>query len=77
MANDPAEAPIIVIGGGPAGLTAAYELTKQQKKTTVLEKYNKVGGIARTENYRNYHFDMGGHRFYTKSAPVQQMWREV
>jgi protoporphyrinogen oxidase len=77
MANDPAEAPIIVIGGGPAGLTAAYELTKQQKKTIVLEKYNKVGGIARTENYRDYHFDMGGHRFYTKSVPVQQMWREV
>jgi protoporphyrinogen oxidase len=77
IANDPAEAPIIVIGGGPAGLTAAYELTKQQKKTIVLEKYNKVGGIARTENYRDYHFDMGGHRFYTKSVPVQQMWREV
>ncbi len=77
MANDPADAPIIVIGGGPAGLTAAYELTKQQKKTIVLEKYNKVGGIARTENYRDYHFDMGGHRFYTKSVPVQQMWREV
>ncbi|MBK8904235.1 MAG: NAD(P)/FAD-dependent oxidoreductase [Anaerolineaceae bacterium] len=73
----PAEAPIIVIGGGPAGLTAAYELTKQQKKTIVLEKYNKVGGIARTENYRDYHFDMGGHRFYTKSAPVQRLWREV
>lgn len=77
IANTPAEAPIVVIGGGPAGLTAAYELTKQQQKAIVLEKYNKVGGIARTENYRDYHFDMGGHRFYTKSAPVQQLWREV
>lgn len=75
--SDPAAAPIVVIGGGPAGLTAAYELTKRQEKTIVLEKYNKVGGIARTENYRGYHFDMGGHRFYTKSAPVQEMWQEV
>ncbi|MCB8977387.1 MAG: NAD(P)/FAD-dependent oxidoreductase [Ardenticatenaceae bacterium] len=72
-----AEAPIVVIGGGPAGLTAAYELTRQQENAIVLEKYDKVGGIARTENYRGYHFDMGGHRFYTKSAPVQQMWQEV
>ena len=68
---------VIVIGGGPAGLTAAYELTKQQQTPLVLEKYDKVGGIARTENYRGYHFDMGGHRFFTKSAQVQQFWQEV
>ncbi len=74
---DLVEAPIIVIGGGPAGLTAAYELIKQQETPIVLEKNDKVGGIARTENYRGYHFDMGGHRFYTKSAPVQQFWQEV
>ena len=77
LAEVSAEAPIVVIGGGPAGLTAAYELTRQQENAIVLEKYDKVGGIARTENYRGYHFDMGGHRFYTKSAPVQQMWQEV
>ncbi|WP_420640829.1 NAD(P)/FAD-dependent oxidoreductase [Candidatus Leptofilum sp.] len=71
------DAPIIVIGGGPAGLTAAYELIKQQYKPIVLEKNNKVGGIARTENYRGYHFDMGGHRFFTKSVRVQQFWQEV
>ena len=76
-ATSPADAPIIVIGGGPAGLTAAYELVKQQQNPIVLEKNDKVGGIARTENYRGYHFDMGGHRFYTKSAPVQQFWQEV
>ena len=69
--------PIIVIGGGPAGLTAAYELTKQQQQPIVLEKNDKVGGIARTENFRGYYFDMGGHRFFTKSAQVQQFWQEI
>lgn len=72
-----ADEPIVIIGGGPAGLTAAYELTKQQQKSIVLEKNDKVGGIARTENYRGYYFDMGGHRFFTKSAKVQQFWQEV
>jgi protoporphyrinogen oxidase len=71
------DAPIIVIGGGPSGLTAAYELVKQQHNPIVLEKNDKVGGIARTENYRGYHFDMGGHRFFTKSTQVQQFWQEV
>ncbi len=69
--------PIIVIGGGPAGLTAAYELSKQQHTPIVLEKNDKVGGIARTENYHGYHFDMGGHRFFTKSAQVQAFWLEI
>ena len=69
--------PIIIIGGGPSGLTAAYELTKQQQTPIVLEKNDKVGGIARTENYRGYHFDMGGHRFFTKSVQVQQFWQEI
>ena len=69
--------PIIVIGGGPAGLTAAFELTKLQQTPLVLEKNDKVGGIARTENYRGYHFDMGGHRFFTKSAQVQQFWQDI
>ena len=67
----------IVIGGGPAGLTAAYELTCNNRQPLVFEKYNKVGGIARTEEYKGYHFDMGGHRFFTKSSEVDQMWREV
>lgn len=77
LVDVPAADPIIVIGGGPAGLTAAYELVKQQQTPIVLEKYNKVGGIARTENYRGYHFDMGGHRFFTKSSEVQQFWLEI
>lgn len=67
----------IIIGGGPAGLTAAYELIRQGEKPIVFEKLDKVGGIARTENYKGFHFDMGGHRFYTKSEEVQQFWDEI
>ncbi|MEM7334024.1 MAG: FAD-dependent oxidoreductase [Chloroflexota bacterium] len=67
----------VIIGGGPAGLTAAYELLRHGIKPIVLEKLDKVGGIARTENYKGYHFDMGGHRFFTKSEEVQQFWDEI
>jgi protoporphyrinogen oxidase len=66
-----------IIGGGPAGLTAAYELTRHGVKPTVLEKDGIVGGISRTEQYKGFHFDMGGHRFFTKSEEVNQMWQEV
>ncbi len=68
---------VVIIGGGPAGLTAAYELAKTEQYPIVLEKLDKVGGIARTENYKGYHFDMGGHRFYTKSEEVNQFWHEI
>jgi protoporphyrinogen oxidase len=67
----------VIIGGGPAGLGAGYELTKYNLHPLVLEKSGLVGGIARTENYKGYYFDMGGHRFYTKSAEVNEFWREV
>ncbi len=67
----------VIIGGGPAGLTAAYELTRHHIQPIVLEKLDKVGGIARTEVYKGYHFDMGGHRFFTKSTAVNQFWREI
>ena len=67
----------IVIGGGPAGLTAAYELTKRSIPTTVVEKAPIVGGISRTEQYKGYRFDMGGHRFYTKSKEVNELWDEI
>ena len=68
---------VVIIGAGPAGLTAGYELTKHNIRLVVLEQYDKVGGLARTENYKGYHFDMGGHRFFTKSESVNQMWHEV
>jgi protoporphyrinogen oxidase len=67
----------VVIGGGPAGLTAAYELGKAGVPCVVLEKDSDVGGISRTVEYKGYHFDIGGHRFYTKVDAVNAMWHEV
>ena len=69
--------PVAIVGAGPAGLTAAYELVKEGIIPVVLEKGDKVGGIARTETYKGYRFDIGGHRFYTKVEAVQQLWQEV
>ena len=68
---------VVVIGGGPAGLTAAYEMAKYGLSPVVLEKRNIVGGLARTENYKGFYFDMGGHRFFTKSEEVKKMWHEI
>ena len=67
----------IIIGGGPAGLTAALELSKHGVPATVLEADKQVGGIARTVNYKGYLFDIGGHRFFTKWDEVNQIWNEV
>src|SRR5271157_2209604 len=67
----------IIIGGGPAGLTAAYELSKHSVPAVVLEADSVVGGLARTVNYKGYLFDIGGHRFYTKWDEVQELWEEV
>jgi protoporphyrinogen oxidase len=59
------------------GLTAAYELGKEGVPCVVLEKDSDVGGISRTLEYKGYHFDIGGHRFYTKVNAVNAMWHEV
>jgi len=69
---------IAVIGAGPAGLTAAYLLSKTNNKVVVFEKDPKyVGGISRTESYKGYNFDIGGHRFFSKSKEVEDFWTEI
>jgi protoporphyrinogen oxidase/nucleoside-diphosphate-sugar epimerase len=71
---------VAVIGGGPAGLTAAYELQKHSGnsfKPVVFEATDDVGGIARTESYKGFRFDIGGHRFFTKVKEVEALWHEV
>lgn len=68
---------VVVIGAGPAGLTAAYLLAKQGVSVTVLEGDDIVGGISRTAQYNGYRFDIGGHRFFTKIAPVEALWHEI
>lgn len=68
---------VVIIGAGPAGLTAAYQLCKEDVPSVVLEKDDVVGGISRTVNYKGYLFDIGGHRFFTKVKAVDEMWREV
>ncbi len=81
MATDlqnPIETDIAIIGAGPAGLTAAYLLAKAGKKVVVLEADpTYVGGISRTEQYKGYRFDIGGHRFFSKSKEVVDFWREI
>src|SRR5579859_2052781 len=68
----------VIVGAGPAGLTAAYELSKQGAPVVVLESDPQyVGGISRTVNYKNFRFDIGGHRFFSKSREVEDLWTEV
>jgi protoporphyrinogen oxidase len=67
----------IIIGAGPAGLTAANELLALGRSAEVYEKDAVVGGISRTAEYRGYRFDIGGHRFFTKVPAVQKLWEEV
>ena len=68
---------VVVGGAGPAGLTSAYLLSKQGFDVTVLEADEMVGGISRTAQYKGYRFDIGGHRFFTKIKPVQDLWEEL
>jgi protoporphyrinogen oxidase len=77
---EPAQRPgdhVVVCGAGPAGLTAAYILAKQGYGVTVLEADDMVGGISRTAQYKQFRFDIGGHRFFTKIEPVQALWEEI
>src|SRR4051794_24794276 len=68
---------VVIVGAGPAGLTAGYLLSKAGVRTTILEADDMVGGISRTAQYKGFRFDIGGHRFFTKIAPVQALWEEI
>ena len=68
---------VVVIGAGPAGLTAAHELSKRGARCTILESDDVVGGISRTVERDGWRFDIGGHRFFTKVPEVRARWREI
>jgi protoporphyrinogen oxidase len=68
---------VVIVGAGPAGLTAAYLLSKGGYCTTTFEADDLVGGLSRTAQYRGFRFDVGGHRFFTKIQPVIDFWDEV
>jgi protoporphyrinogen oxidase len=68
---------VVIIGAGPAGLTAAHELGKAGVTSTVLESDSVVGGISRTVERDGWRFDIGGHRFFTKVPRVEEFWHEV
>ncbi len=67
---------VIILGAGPAGLSCAYYLTKRGHQVTILEKDQQVGGISKTINLNGNLFDIGGHRFFTKSQEVWKLWKE-
>jgi protoporphyrinogen oxidase len=69
--------PVAVIGAGPAGLTAALVLLRNDTPVVVVEATDKIGGISRTEERDGWRFDLGGHRFFTKVPEVERFWHEV
>jgi protoporphyrinogen oxidase len=68
---------VVIIGAGPAGLTAAYQLSKVGIAATILESDTVVGGISRTVERDGWRFDIGGHRFFTKVGAVDDLWFEI
>ena len=66
-----------MIGAGPAGLTAAYRLARRGCRVVVFEATDAIGGLAQTVVRGGYRFDLGGHRFFTKSVEVEALWDEV
>src|SRR5579871_1827915 len=67
----------VVIGAGPAGLTAAYDLSKHEYPVRVFESEGVVGGISQTAERDGWRFDIGGHRFFTKVGAVEALWHEI
>ncbi|MFH1253944.1 MAG: NAD(P)-binding protein [bacterium] len=68
----------VIIGAGPAGLTAGYELLKTQKfSTEIIEKDNQIGGLAKTVNYKNYKYDIGPHHYVTESKKIEEWWKNI
>ena len=69
---------VMIIGAGPAGLTAAYELLKKGGvKVTIVEATNEIGGISRTVNYKGNRMDIGGHRFFSKDEEIMDWWKKI
>jgi protoporphyrinogen oxidase len=68
---------MLVLGGGPAGLTAGYLLGRAGQDVAVLEAEDQVGGLAKTVERDGYRFDLGGHRFFTKSVEVDTLWHQI
>ncbi|MBI3366861.1 FAD-dependent oxidoreductase, partial [Candidatus Roizmanbacteria bacterium] len=73
------ETAVYIIGAGPSGLGCAYELQKRNNKNSVIliDKNNRVGGLARTVPWKNHYFDIGPHRFYTKNHEVLNLWKSI
>jgi len=69
--------PVVIIGAGPAGLAAGYEFINRGIKPVILERSSIVGGISRTESYKDFHFDIGGHRFFSKNDDINKLWQEM
>ena len=68
----------IIIGAGPAGLTAAYELlNKTDIKPIIYEMTSNIGGISATYNYKGNRIDIGGHRFFSKSDRIMSWWKKI
>ena len=67
----------VVVGAGPSGVSAAYELSKQNIETQIIEKYNTVGGLARTISFKNLRFDVGPHRFFTYNKEVENLYLRI
>ena len=71
---------VVIIGAGPAGLTAAYELLKDKNDkydVKILEETNEIGGISRTVKYNGNRMDIGGHRFFSKDQKVMEFWKNL